>query len=251
MNAMDGSFLPTPATPLSWLWDWYQWIPFLLPGLGTALLLTLVAIGIGYPLGLALSLMTEAPARAVRWIAIAIVEVGRGLPILVLLLLIYRGLPSAGLVFDAFPSACIAFVWSAAAYSAEMIRTGIAAVSRGQFDAAYALSMGRIDMYRSVILPQALRISIPPLMNLGITLFHATSLATVITVEEIMHIAHLEGSIYFRYMSVFTAAAVIYLVITVPLALATDALSKRLGGVTTVRATVLRRNKRPALIPRR
>ncbi len=234
-------FTPTTPTPLSWLWDWYQWIPTLLPGLGTALLLTLVSIGIGYPLGFALALLTDVRSATARWIAVVIVEVGRGLPILVLLLLVYRGLPSAGILFDAFLSASIALVWSSAAYSAEIIRTGLGAVPRGQFDAALALSMNRTDMYRLIVLPQALRVSIPPLVNLGITMFHATSLATVITVEEIMHIANLEGSIYFRYMSVFMAAAVIYLAITVPLSLFADRLARRLGRATTVRKSVLRR----------
>ncbi|RWZ46057.1 amino acid ABC transporter permease [Labedella phragmitis] len=235
------SFLPTTPAPLSWLWDWYQWIPTLLPGLGTALLLTLVSVGVGYPLGFGLALLTETRSALARWFAIVVVEVGRGLPILVLLLLVYRGLPSVGILFDAFLSASVALVWSSAAYSAEIIRTGLGAVPRGQFDAAYALSMNRTDMYRLIVLPQALRVSIPPLVNLGITMFHATSLATVITVEEIMHIANLEGSIYFRYMSVFMAAAVIYLAITVPVSLYADRLAKRLGGVMTVRKTVLRR----------
>jgi polar amino acid transport system permease protein len=208
--------------------------------------LTLVSIGIGYPLGFGLALLTEARSAAARWFAIVVVEVGRGLPILVLLLLVYRGLPSVGILFGAFLSASVALVWSAAAYSAEIIRTGIGAVPRGQFDAAYALSMSPTDMYRTIVLPQALRISVPPLVTLGITMFHATSLATVITVEEIMHIANLQGSIYFRYMSVFMAAAVIYLAITVPLAVLADRLAERMGGVTTLRKTVFRRAHIPA-----
>lgn len=231
----------SPATPFSWLWQWPQWIPTLLPGLGVALLITLISCGIGYPLGFLLALMTDMSNRVLKGIALVLVEVGRGIPVLVLLLIIYQGLPSVGVLIDALPAACIAFIWSAAAYSAEMIRVSIAAVPRGQFDAARALSLSDRHTYLSVVLPQAARISIPPLVNLTITMFHATSLATVITVTEIMHIAYQQGAIYFNYMTVFTAAAVIYLVITIPTALFAEWLSKRLGGITTVRQTVFRR----------
>lgn len=234
------------VSTFSWLWQWPQWIPNLLPGLGTALLLTLICCGVGYPLGLLLALLTEARSRAVRWAVLGLVEVGRGIPILVLLFLVYQGLPSVGILFDALPAACVAFVWSAAAYSAEMIRVSIAAVPRGQSDASNALSMSRVDTYRYIVLPQAARISIPPLVNLTITMFHATSLASVITVSEIMHLAHQEGAIHFNYMTVFTAAAVIYLVITVPAATFADWLSKRLGGVTTVSQSASRRRRTPA-----
>ncbi|MEU6408281.1 amino acid ABC transporter permease [Microbispora sp. NPDC046933] len=229
------------VTPLSWLWQWPHWIPTLLPGLGVALLLTVISCGVGYPIGFFLALLTDARSKAANWVALVLVEAGRGIPILVLLYVVYQGLPSVGILLDAFPAACIAFVWSAAAYSAEMIRSSIAAVPRGQTDAADSLSMSRFDTYRHIVLPQAARISIPPLVNLTITMFHATSLASVITVSEIMHIAYQQGAIYFNYMTVFTAAAVIYLVITVPMAIFADWLSKRLGGVTTVRQSVFRR----------
>ncbi|WP_270889306.1 amino acid ABC transporter permease [Pedococcus sp. 5OH_020] len=236
------------VTPLSWLWEWPHWVPTLLPGLGVALLLTVISCGIGYPLGFLLALMTEARSKPLKWTALVLVEVGRGIPILVLLFVVYQGLPSVGILFDALPSACIAFVWSAAAYSAEMIRVSIGTVPRGQSDASYALSMSRFDTYRYIVLPQAARISIPPLVSLTITMFHATSLASVITVSELMHIAYQQGAIYFNYMTVFTAAAVIYLVITVPAAIFADRLSKRLGGVTSVRQTAFRRRRTPAPI---
>jgi polar amino acid transport system permease protein len=234
------------VTPLSWLWEWPQWIPTLLPGLGVALLLTVVTCGVGYPLGFGFALMTEARSKPVKWTAMVLVEFGRGIPILVLLFLVYQGLPSVGILLEALPAACAAFVWSAAAYSAEMFRVSIAAVPRGQSDASNALSMSRFDTYRYIVLPQALRISIPPLVNLTITMFHATSLASVITVTELMHIAYQQGAIHFNYMTVFTAAAVIYLAITVPAAILADRLSIRLGGVTKARRTVSRRRRTPA-----
>jgi polar amino acid transport system permease protein len=234
------------VTPLSWLWQWPQWIPTLLPGLGVALLLTVITCGVGYPLGFVLALMTEMRSKPVKWAAMVAVEFGRGIPILVLLFLVYQGLPSVGILFEALPAACVAFIWSAAAYSAEMFRVSISAVPRGQSDASNALSMSRFDTYRYIVLPQALRISIPPLVNLTITMFHATSLASVITVTELMHIAYQQGAIHFNYMTVFTAAAVIYLAITVPAAILADRLSTRLGGVSNVRRAVSRRRRTPA-----
>src|SRR5699024_11078462 len=97
-----------------------------------------------------------------------------------------------------------------------MIRAGLASVPRGQSEAAQAVSMKQSDIYRFIIIPQAARISIPPLVNLAITIFQATSLATVITVSEIMQHAYFSGSLNFEYMSVYFAAAMLYLSITLP-----------------------------------
>lgn len=216
----------------SWLYDWPLHIPNLLPGLWTAIYIAVVACAVGYALGFFLAVMTEAPIRVVRYVAVVIVETGRGLPILVLMYLAYQGLPQVGVVLDPVPSATAALTWSAAAYSTEMIRAGLASVPRGQFEAAAAVSLSRADTYRFVVIPQAARVSIPPLVNLAITIFQATSLATVITVSEIMQHAYLYGSINFQYMSVYFAAAMLYLSITLPGAILTGFLEKRLGSTT-------------------
>lgn len=226
----------------SWLYDWPAHIPNLLPGLWTAIYIAVVACAVGYTLGFFLALMTEAPLRIVRYIAVVVVETGRGLPILVLMYLAYQGLPQVGVVLDPVPSAIAALTWSAAAYSTEMIRAGLASVPRGQFEAAAAISLSRADTYRFIVIPQAARISLPPLVNLAITIFQATSLATVITVSEIMQHAYLSGSINFQYMSVYFAAAMLYLSITLPGAILTGYLEKSLGTPTkTARRTSLRR----------
>ncbi|UOR00433.1 amino acid ABC transporter permease [Leucobacter allii] len=214
----------------SWLWDWPAHVPNLLPGLAVAVLLTAVSCLIGYPLGFLLALLSDARSRGVRWLAIGIVEIGRGVPALVLLYLVYRGLPQIGVLLDALPAAIVAFTLTAAAYSAEMIRASIAAIPRGQSDAADALGLGGVDRFRFVILPQAARVSIPPLVTLTITMFHITSLASVITVAEIMHAAYLSGAISWRYMSVYIAAAFVYAVIAIPGAILAGRLERRLAG---------------------
>lgn len=226
----------------SWIWDWPAHIPNLLPGLAVAIMLTVVSCAIGYPLGFFLAILSESRSRWLRWTTIALVEIGRGIPALVLLYLVYRGLPQIGILLDALPAAIVALTVTAAAYSAEMIRASIAALPPGQTDASDALGLGRADLFRFVILPQAARISIPPLVNLTITMFHITSLASIITVAEIMHAAYLSGAINWRYMSVYLAAAFVYAVIAIPGAILAGRLERKLGE-GTIRAKRLPRKR--------
>ncbi|UOQ61803.1 amino acid ABC transporter permease [Leucobacter rhizosphaerae] len=216
----------------SWLYDWPRFIPELLPGLWVALGLTVVSCGMGYVLGFFFALMADSKSRVLRIVSLVLVELGRGIPILVLLLIVYQGLPQFGVMLSAAPSAIAALTFSSAGYSSEMIRAGLGAVPKGQFEAASSVSMSAGDTYRFIIIPQAARISIPPLVNLTITIFQATSLATVITVPEIMQRAGIIGSATFEYMSVYTAAAVLYLCITIPGAYLSSTFERRLGGGT-------------------
>lgn len=213
----------------SWLYDWPQFIPDLLPGLGVAIMLTLFSCLGGYILGFFLALGVESHLKIVHYAALVIVELGRGVPILVLLFLVYQGLPQLGMMLDPNPAALAALMFSAAGYSSEMIRAGLNSVSAGQAEAANSLSMSSTDTYRFIIIPQAARISIPPLVNLTIIIFQATSLATVITVPEIMQHAGVIGAATFEYMSVYTAAAVLYLCITIPGAVLSGYLEKTMG----------------------
>lgn len=227
----------------SWLYDWPRFIPELLPGLWIAIGLTAVSCGLGYIIGFFFALMADAKSKALRICSLILVELGRGVPILVLLLLVYQGLPQFGILLSATPAAIAALTFSAAGYSSEMIRAGLGAVPKGQFEAASSVSMSAGDTYRFVIIPQAARISIPPLVNLTIIIFQATSLATVITVPEIMQRAGIIGSATFEYMSVYTAAAVLYLCITIPGAYLSSYFERRLGGSKKrgwVRRSILR-----------
>jgi polar amino acid transport system permease protein len=214
----------------SWIVDWPQYIPELLPGLWIALGLTAVSCALGYVLGFFLALLAEARSKALRTISLVVVELGRGIPVLVLLFIIYQGLPQLGILLSSIPSAVVAITFSAAGYSSEMIRAGLNAVPRGQFEAASSLSMSTRDTYRYIIVPQAARISIPPLMNLTIIMFQITSLTTLIAVPEIMQRANIIGSATFEYMSVYTAAAVLYLAVTLPGAYLSSHLERRVGG---------------------
>jgi len=215
---------------VSWLYDWPQYIPALLPGLWVAIGLTVASCGLGYVGGFFLALMADSKWKVVQYVSLVIVELGRGIPILVLLLIVYQGLPQFGVLFSPAPAAVIALTFSAAGYSSEIIRAGLNAVPKGQFEAAGSVSMSMGDTFWFVIIPQAARISIPPLVNLTIIIFQATSLATLITVPEIMQSAGIIGAATFEYMSVYTGAAILYLCVTIPGAYLSGYLETRMGG---------------------
>jgi polar amino acid transport system permease protein len=208
---------------------WLDFIPDLIGGLGVSVRLTGVVLLLGLPLGLLLAVLTDSSSRVVRGITLAVVELGRGLPVLVLLLLIYRGAPQLDQTPGAMPSAIAAFSWSTGAYAAEIVRASLGSVPPGQMEAADALSLRRWDAFRCIVLPQAARLSIPPLMSLSIIVFQLTSLASVITVPEVMHDAYYTGSITFQYLPVFVAAAFLYAVITIPASALVARLERRLS----------------------
>ncbi|WP_322998512.1 amino acid ABC transporter permease [Castellaniella sp.] len=137
----------------------------------------------------------------------------RGTPLLVQLFVIFYGLPSIGFVLDPLPAALIGFSLNVGAYNAEVIRGAIEAIPRGQWDAAYSLSMTRAQALRRTILPQAARVAVPPLSNSFIALVKDTSLAAVITVPEIFQAAQRIASVTYEPLILYTEAALIYLVL--------------------------------------
>ena len=214
---------------MTWLSDWISYLPELLAGLKISVLIALISVGIGYPLGLGLSISVQAKNFAVRTMALAIVEIGRGAPALVVLYLFYYGLPKVGLAFGSITAACLALTWNAAAYSSEIIRAGLQSVPRGQFEAANALGLGRHDTFMRITLPQGIRSSIPGLMGVGIQIFQGTSLAYAIAVPELMAAAYNVGSQDFNYLEVFVLAGVVYAVISMPATWITVYFEKRLA----------------------
>ncbi|MDJ0336696.1 amino acid ABC transporter permease [Cryobacterium sp. PH31-O1] len=211
------------------LLSWTQYLPALFSGVGVALALTGIVIVLGFFLGLLLAYGSVSKVRLVKAVALVVVEVGRGAPLLVLLYIVYQGLPQFQLTPTAFASAVIAFTWSAGAYSAEVIRTSIDAVPNGQSEAAIVVGMNRVDSFRFIIAPQAIRVGIPPLMNIAIQFFQFTSLAYAITVPEIMQAAYFQATVTFDYFSVFLAAAFLYASITIPTTMLVSRLERHLA----------------------
>lgn len=195
---------------MTFLDQWISWLPALSPGLGVSLTLTGLCLLFGMPLGLLLALMLEGPAKPLRMAALVVVEVGRGAPALVLLYLLYFGLPESGVTLSAFATGVISLSWTTGAYASELFRSGLAAVPAGQREAAVTSGLRGWSGFRYIILPQAIRISTPPLASLGVSIFQTSSLAFVIAVPELMSKAYALGAITFEYLSVFALTAALY-----------------------------------------
>lgn len=196
--------------------DWWEWLPQLLPGLWVSLKLTFASLGVGLPVGLLLAFALEAQSRTVRWVTLAFVEIGRGVPILVLIYLAYFGAPQAGLSLGPFLASMVAVGYSTAAYSSEIFRGGLLAVPRGQLDAARAIGLTPINQMRLVVVPQALRVVLPPLVGFSIIILQLTSIAFAIALPELMSRAYNTGNLTFKYLSALMLAAVLYACIAIP-----------------------------------
>jgi polar amino acid transport system permease protein len=209
--------------------SWPHQFPELLRGLEVSVKITGGSLLVGMPLGLLLAVLIKSGGRLARSAALILVEVGRGAPALVLLELAYFGLPQAGLTLTSFVSAVAALGWSTAAYTSEIFRASLESVPAGQHEAAAAVGLGRFDEFRDVILPQSIRIALPPLMSISISVFQATALAFAVALPELMSRAYEQGSISFEYLSVFVLAALLYTAISLPASVAVGVVERRLA----------------------
>lgn len=196
--------------------DIFTILPTLLGGLKISLALTFFSLLIGLPIGLVFSFGIVAPNKTFRYISVLLVEVGRGAPALVLLQLMYYGLPNVNITLSSLVSACLALIWTTSAYTAELLRGGIQAVPGGELEGSDALGMSTKDRLRFIVIPQGLRIALPSLMGFAVLLFQATSLAYTVAVPELMSQAYSTGSSTFKYLPAFIAAGLIYAAISVP-----------------------------------
>ena len=190
--------------------------------------LTLVsfALGLALALGIALARMSRIVALAMA--ARFVISVVRGTPLLVQLFVIFYGLPSLGLTIPPWPSAVIAFSVNVGGYGAEIIRAAILSVPAGQWEAGYTIGMSRALTLRRIILPQAARVSVPPLSNTFISLVKDTSLASLILVTELFREAQKIAAFSQEFMMLYIEAAVVYWVICLGLSTVQDRLERRL-----------------------
>ncbi|RZM03679.1 MAG: amino acid ABC transporter permease [Variovorax sp.] len=188
--------------------------PYLLGGVGITIGLTIATILIGLALALPLALASMSTNRWLRAPAKFYIWVFRGTPLLVQIVIIYTGLPQLGVRFDVLSSAILALSLNEAAYLSETIRAGFSAVAKGQIEAAKALSLSKLATLRLVTLPQVIRIIIPPLGNSVNGLLKATSLASVISMEELMRRSQVLMQAKFEVLELYCVAAVFYLVLT-------------------------------------
>ena len=211
-------------------WDLVQsslW-PIVKGALAGTIPLALSSFVLGLALALVIALMRLSRIRAVAGAARAYVSVIRGTPLLVQLFVIFFGLPSVGLTISPWPSAIIAFSLNVGGYASEVIRAAIQSVPKGQWEAAHMIGMPHGLALRRIILPQAARVSVPPLSNTFIGLVKDTSLASVILVAELFRQAQEIAAFSQEYMVVYVEAAVVYWVVCLFLSAGQSLLEKRL-----------------------
>ena len=160
--------------------------PLLISGLRVTLALGAVAIVAGLVLGLVVALIRIYAVKPASIVAKIYIDVLRSIPILVLLIVVYYALPFVGLRLSPFMSAALSLTLVSGAYTAEIFRAGIEAVPRGQFEASQALGLGYRHMMADIILPQAIRIVIPPLTNNCINVMKDTALASVVAMPDLL-----------------------------------------------------------------
>ncbi len=203
--------------------------PLLSAGLIFTVPLTLITFVLGIVLGLSVALARlYGPAPLVMLVRFYVWLI-RGTPLLVQLFLIFYGLPSAGIVLDAFTAAVIGFTLNIGAYSSEIIRATLAAIPKGQWEAAYSIGMNWPQVMWRVILPQAARIAVPPLSNTFISLVKDTSLAAAVTVPELFQAAQRLASVTYEPLILYVETVLIYLLFSSVLSTLQDKLEQRLA----------------------
>jgi polar amino acid transport system permease protein len=217
------------ASFVSFFADSRRFLPLLLQGVEITILLTAGSLVLSTVLGLFWALARVSQVPGLTQASKAVVNVLRGIPILVQLFYIYFVLPDLGLRLSAFQAGLIGLGIAYSAYQAENFRAGIEAVDPGQIEAAQSLGMTRGLILRRVVLPQAFRIALPPYGNTMIMLLKDSSQASVITVAELTQQGRLIASSTFENTSVFTLVALLYLTMSLPLILLTGRLERRFG----------------------
>ncbi|HEM4280058.1 TPA: amino acid ABC transporter permease [Streptococcus suis] len=183
----------------------------LVPGLLVTIPLTILSFTFGLLIAIGTALMQIAQIPILKQVARFYIWVVRGTPLLVQLYVIFFGLPSLGIVLDAFPSAVLVFSVNTGAYAAETIRASIESVPKGQLEAGYSVGMSFAQTMRRIILPQAFRVAFPPLSNTLIGLVKDTSLAANITVLEMFMATQQIAARTYEPFALYCEVALVYL----------------------------------------
>ena len=219
-----------------------QSLPKLLEGLSITLFLTFLSLIFGFLLGISLALGRIYTPKIISWLCIGYIEIIRGTPLLVQLFILYFGLPSVGVRLTPITAAVIGLSLNSGAYQAEYLRGSIQSIKSGQMVAARTLGMSKAQAIAHVILPQALRTSIPAWSNELIYLLKYTSIAYIIQVVELTAEGKFIAANTFRYLEIFTMIAIIYLSLTVLFTEIIDRIEQkiRIPGLGTKRTALLR-----------
>ena len=199
--------------------DTVEFLPILMNGVALTIIVTLGSLLLSTLLGMVWALMRVSGIGLLSGFSASLINVIRGIPIIVLLFYLYFVMPEFGLTLSALQAAILGLGIAYSAYQAENFRAGIEAIDKGQIEAAQTIGMGWWLTMRRVVLPQAVKIVLPPYGNIMIMLLKDSSQASTITVAELALQGKLIASSTFKNTSVFTLVALMYLTMSIPLIL--------------------------------
>jgi polar amino acid transport system permease protein len=202
----------------------------LITGAGITLKITVISFFIALVIGTIVGIARSRPGW-IGWIFSPYVEIFRGTPLLIQLFFIYYALPSIGITMDNFTAAYLGIGLCGGAYISEIIRGSLYSVEKGQDEAAFSLGLSRFQAMRFIILPQALPVAIPPLMNSFSAQLKETSLVSVLAINELTRSGQMVYSRTFRPFEIYLAVGVLYFIMTFTVSI----ISKYLEGVFQVR----------------
>ncbi|AMA56170.1 amino acid ABC transporter permease [Bradyrhizobium sp. CCGE-LA001] len=209
--------------------DAAEFFPILMNGVALTIVVTIGSLLLSTVLGLVWAMMRVSGIKALSMLSASLINVIRGIPIIVLLFYLYFVMPELGVTLSALQAAILGLGIAYSAYQAENFRAGIEAIDKGQIEAAQSIGMGWWLTMRRVVLPQAVRIVLPPYGNVMIMMLKDSSQASTITVAELALQGKLIASSTFKNTSVFTLVALMYLTMSIPLILLVRHFEKRAG----------------------
>jgi polar amino acid transport system permease protein len=198
--------------------DVIAFLPSLLHGALLTIAVSLLAFALALVFGLMIGIARISRLAPLRIVAACYIQFIRGTPLLLQLFFIYYVLPYVGIVLSPFISGALGLTLNYAAYMAEVFRSGIQAIPKGQWEAGSSVGMSRGLLMRRIILPQAVRIIIPSLGNFFVSIFKDSALVSVITMRDLMFSGELLASATYKHFEIFTMVAVIYFFISYPTA---------------------------------
>ena len=205
-----------------------SFFPLLIAGVKFTIPLAVVSFILGSMLAMATALARISKYKALVSISSFYVWIIRGTPLIVQLFIIFYGLPKAGIIIGALPAAIIGFTLNVGAYNSEVIRAAILSIPKGQWEAASSIGMTHTQALVRIILPQAARVSVPPLSNSFISLVKDTSLAAAITYAEMFQIAQRITAATYEPLALYMEVAFIYLLFCTILTILQQRIEKKL-----------------------
>ena len=210
--------------------DWssiHIYLPFLLKGAEMTVYITVLSLIISTPLGLLFAAAKMCPWKIISWPISTIINITRSLPMIVVLFYIYFVFPDIGITLSSFQASVIGIAFCFSTFIAEIFRSGIESVDRGQLEAARSMGMSYGKAMRRVVLPQAFHTVLPPYSNTLVMMLKDSALASTIAVTEMTRQGQLIAASTFDNTTIYTLVALLYLALCMPLLALTKRLEKR------------------------